>query len=393
MQVLILDDDPEYQARLARALAARDFQIVCVDSLAAAEAVVRLGLPDLLILGERVRGRLSHSVALLADCRDPGIPSVFITDRQGEEIAELFELIPAVYSIMGRATAPAMVAQIAVAAVAALAPRDAWAALPADREGPAPLVVPVTVPEAGQGSGGGAEAMWEDEAEPASLPGVGPGARPVWGSEKAVWSAEAQPAWGPEAKPVWSAEAEPAWSPEAKPVWSPEAKPVWNAEAIPVWGAGLSGGPVAEPRQEPVARLGGVTRPGIAAGPRSVTEAGSVAGPMPMVGPQPVPSLPSAAQTGTAPVLPVPQAIPALQATPVPQIIPVPQATPARQAVPVQQPMSAPQAIPPLQAMPQPASGILADRIAGPGEPQSRALLAAALARLPPPAGRRLHLG
>lgn len=145
MQVLILDDDPEYQARLARALAARDFQIVCVDSLAAAEAVVRMGLPDLLILGERVHGRLSHSVALLADCREPGIPSVFITDRQGEEIAELFELIPAVYSIMGRATAPAMVAQIAVAAVAAMAPRDAWAALPADAEVPAPVVVPVTV--------------------------------------------------------------------------------------------------------------------------------------------------------------------------------------------------------------------------------------------------------
>lgn len=146
MQVLILDDDPEYQARLARALAARDFQIVCVDSLAAAEAVVRMGLPDLLILGERVQGRLSHSVALLADCRDPGIPSIFITDRQGDDIAELFDLIPAVYSIMGRATAPAMVAQIAVAAVAAMVPRNAWAALPADDDTPPPEVVTVAAP-------------------------------------------------------------------------------------------------------------------------------------------------------------------------------------------------------------------------------------------------------
>lgn len=119
MQAMILDDDPHYQALVARALMARGFMVVCVDSLAAAEAVVRLDMLDLVILGERVQGRLSHNVALLADCRVPAVPSVLVTDRTGEEIAELFELIPAIYSILGRRTAPSMVAQIAVAAVTA----------------------------------------------------------------------------------------------------------------------------------------------------------------------------------------------------------------------------------------------------------------------------------
>ncbi len=119
MQAMILDDDPQYQALVARELMARGFLVVCVDSLAAAEAVVRLDMLDLVILGERVQGRLSHNVALLADCRVPAVPSVLVTDRSGDEIAELFDLIPAIYSILGRRTAPSMVAQIAVAAVTA----------------------------------------------------------------------------------------------------------------------------------------------------------------------------------------------------------------------------------------------------------------------------------
>lgn len=119
MQVMILDEDPDFQARVARALMGRGFQVVCVDSLAAAEAFVRLDLLDLIVLGERVHGRLSHSVALLAECRSPAVPSIVLTDRTGPEVGELFDLIPAVYSILGRRTAPTMIAQIAVAAVTA----------------------------------------------------------------------------------------------------------------------------------------------------------------------------------------------------------------------------------------------------------------------------------
>lgn len=144
MQVMILDEDPEYQARIARAMMGRGFQVVCVDSLAAAEAFVRLDLLDLIVLGERVHGRLAHSVALLAECRSPVVPSIVLTDRTGAEVGELFDLIPAVYSILGRRTAPSMIAQIAVAAITAQPARAGEDSAAAAR--PTPTVLPDAAP-------------------------------------------------------------------------------------------------------------------------------------------------------------------------------------------------------------------------------------------------------
>jgi hypothetical protein len=177
MQAMILDDDPQYQALVARALMARGFMVICVDSLAAAEAVVRLDMLDLVILGERVQGRLSHNVALLADCRVPAVPSVLVTDRTGDEIAELFELIPAIYSILGRRTAPSMVAQIAVAAVTAGPARKDLAAeaerkAAAVHETPAvadhPVAPPVAAPVAAAAAP--AASLWAPPAPAARAP-------------------------------------------------------------------------------------------------------------------------------------------------------------------------------------------------------------------------------
>jgi len=117
MQVLILDDDPARTAGIAGALAARGMQVLCAETPALAGAMVRLGLPDLMILNERVGGRLSHPVALLAACREPAVPVIFLTTRNGAEAAELFELIPSACSLAGPATPPETLAGLALAAL------------------------------------------------------------------------------------------------------------------------------------------------------------------------------------------------------------------------------------------------------------------------------------
>ncbi|MBW7921238.1 MAG: hypothetical protein H3C51_03970 [Rubellimicrobium sp.] len=144
MQVLILDDDPDRTARLAQALVGRGLQTVCVDNVAMAEAVVRLGLPGLLVLAERAGGRLSHSVALLGGCRDPAIPAIFLTPRTGHAAAELFDLIPSAVSLVGPGTLPATIAELAVAALNG-------APLTPEVIGSGGRVVPVGAPVTGPG--------------------------------------------------------------------------------------------------------------------------------------------------------------------------------------------------------------------------------------------------
>lgn len=117
MQVLILDDDTDRIARLVPVLAVRGIGVLCVESLRQAEAMVRLGLPDLLLMVEQAGDRLSHSVALLAGCREPAVPAVFITSRQGAAAAELFDLIPSAVALVGPGTREETVAEIVQAAL------------------------------------------------------------------------------------------------------------------------------------------------------------------------------------------------------------------------------------------------------------------------------------
>lgn len=117
MQVLILDGDAVRQAALVQALRARGLQVLVAESVAMAEAMVRAGLPDLLVMAERVSGKLSHSVALLAGCGAAPVPAVFISERQGEAAAELFELIPSAVSLAGPGTRPETLADIAASAL------------------------------------------------------------------------------------------------------------------------------------------------------------------------------------------------------------------------------------------------------------------------------------
>ena len=128
MQVLILEDDSAIQARLAQTLMEQGFNVLCVETVPSAEAFLRLGMVDVLIAGERIGGRLSHPVALLAECRNPLLAAVLLTDRTGPELDELFDLMPALVGVLGRAVAPAVVAQIVVSAT-----RDAGVAARRDQ--------------------------------------------------------------------------------------------------------------------------------------------------------------------------------------------------------------------------------------------------------------------
>jgi hypothetical protein len=115
MQVMVLEQDQGFQAQLASALIEKGFQVICVESIGAAKNFIRLDIVDILVLGEQLSGRLSHSVALLAECRNPLVNAVLLTDRSGADLDEVFDLIPAVYAILGRGVAPSIVAQVVMA--------------------------------------------------------------------------------------------------------------------------------------------------------------------------------------------------------------------------------------------------------------------------------------
>lgn len=142
MQILILDDDADQSLALSRALIARGFVVAAFDTIAAAEAAFRMGSPSLLILAERVGGKLSHSLALLAGCRAPAVPVIFLTDRQGDAARELFDLIPSAMSLAGYGTLPETVAELAASALKGAQVNGEGLGVNV-----VPVAVPVRVPE------------------------------------------------------------------------------------------------------------------------------------------------------------------------------------------------------------------------------------------------------
>ena len=115
MQVMVLDQDQNLLVQLAGALMQKGFQVICVESIGAAKNFIRRDFIDVLVMGERVGGKLSHSLALLAECRNPLVSAILLTDRTGPSLEEIFDLIPSIYGILGRKISPDIVAQIVLA--------------------------------------------------------------------------------------------------------------------------------------------------------------------------------------------------------------------------------------------------------------------------------------
>lgn len=119
MQVLILNQDRAAQAEQSAALGVKGFSVICADTVAAALSEIRKGGIDVLVAAERVQGRLSHSVALSGECRNPWMATILLTDRTDPDVDELFDLLPSVHAILGHGVEATAIARLAFTSVTA----------------------------------------------------------------------------------------------------------------------------------------------------------------------------------------------------------------------------------------------------------------------------------
>jgi hypothetical protein len=117
MKALILRNNTDAAIGTARALVDKGFQVLCVETLAVAHALIRVDTIDLLVMDERVEGQLTHSIALSGERRNPYLSAILLTDRIGEEMDDLYELIPSLYALVGADTAPGLLGKLSISAV------------------------------------------------------------------------------------------------------------------------------------------------------------------------------------------------------------------------------------------------------------------------------------
>lgn len=117
MKALILRDDPEASVACAKVLSDKGFQVICVETRHIARALLRIETVDVLIMDERLDGRLTHSIALSAERRLPFISTLIMTDRSRSESDDLFDLIPSLYCLLGTDMAAELVARFALSSI------------------------------------------------------------------------------------------------------------------------------------------------------------------------------------------------------------------------------------------------------------------------------------
>lgn len=117
MQALIVDKDIDRQERISIALMRLGFQIRSTGCVNVAESCIRSGVVDLLVMTERVEKRLTHALALLAECRNPLVATMLLTARTDADVDELFLLLPSLHSLVAPDISAELIAKLAVAAV------------------------------------------------------------------------------------------------------------------------------------------------------------------------------------------------------------------------------------------------------------------------------------
>lgn len=117
MKALILRKDADAAVATAAALIDKGFQILCVENLSVAHALIRVDTIDLLVMDEKVEGQLTHAIALSSERRNPYVAAILLTDRPAEDTDDLYDLIPCLYGLVGAGTAPALLGKLAVSAV------------------------------------------------------------------------------------------------------------------------------------------------------------------------------------------------------------------------------------------------------------------------------------
>lgn len=118
LQVLIVDDDQDRRAEMAIAFMHAGFQTTMTGCQVVAECCIRHGFVDLLIMTERVGERLTHSLALLAEYRNPMAETILLTPRSDADIEELFLLLPSLHCLVAPDVAPTLITKLAIASIA-----------------------------------------------------------------------------------------------------------------------------------------------------------------------------------------------------------------------------------------------------------------------------------
>ncbi len=117
MKALILRDDTETAVACAQVLMNKGFQVVCVENRHIARALLRIETIDLLVMDERIDGRLTHSIALSAERHNPYVNAILMTDRVGADVDELYDLLPCLYAIAGMESDTALLSKLAISSI------------------------------------------------------------------------------------------------------------------------------------------------------------------------------------------------------------------------------------------------------------------------------------
>lgn len=123
MQVLLLDNSARRHEEIMVTFLKAGFLITATSSLKVAQTFLESEAVDLVIACEKINGRLSHGTVLLAEHRNPTLSTIMISDRTGDAMEELFELIPSVHSIVGSHVTAQTMLQLGRASVSSHGPR------------------------------------------------------------------------------------------------------------------------------------------------------------------------------------------------------------------------------------------------------------------------------
>lgn len=114
MKALILRQNVTAAVNCAQALMEKGFHITYAETRDFARALIKADTMDLLVMDERVGGRLTHAVALSAERRNPYVSTIMLTDRTGPETDELYDLIPSLYGLVGMDSSGPLISQLAL---------------------------------------------------------------------------------------------------------------------------------------------------------------------------------------------------------------------------------------------------------------------------------------
>ncbi|MBQ2260280.1 MAG: imidazoleglycerol-phosphate dehydratase [Loktanella sp.] len=117
MKAVILRNDAGLAAQLAGFLTARGVSVLCAASRDRAQAMIRAQVIDLIVMDERIAGRLTHGLALSAERRNPCVNAILLTDRPAAQTDDLFDLIPSLHALLGTDIAGDLPGRIALCAL------------------------------------------------------------------------------------------------------------------------------------------------------------------------------------------------------------------------------------------------------------------------------------